>query len=613
MILFLLAYVGGVLTIVSPCILPVLPFVFARADRPFLRNGLPLLIGMAATFAAVATLAAVAGGWAVRANEIGRDAALALMALFGIALLVPALAQWMTRPLVALGARLSQSADRGGSVAVWSSVLLGVATGLLWAPCAGPILGLILTAAALQGASLHTSLLLLAYALGAASSLAVAVLIGGGAFAALKRSLGASEWIRRALGAAVLLAVGTIALGLDTGYLTNLSTANTTSLERDLLALVQPRGAVPAGPAAGAAHAQTAAAAMKAAAGPSMSMSMSMAASAATGAASGAAAAALPIEGTLPSLAGALQWLNSAPLTAQALRGKVVLVDFWTYSCINCLRTIPYVRAWAQKYRDHGLVVIGVHTPEFAFEKNVSNVKKAVARLKIAYPVAIDSNYAIWRAFNNDGWPADYFVDAQGHIRSHHFGEGDYAGAERVIQTLLMQAGHHDVPGGLVDVSGSGAEAAPDIADIQSPETYIGYDRAANFISPGGALPHVAHEYQPGMPRLNEWGLAGDWTIGAQRAVLGNGGGAIVFRFHARDLHLVLGPAADGKPVRFRVTIDGTAPGADHGADTDAAGDGVVTGQRLYQLIRQRGTIEDRTFEIRFLDRGVQAYSFTFG
>jgi len=624
MILFLLAYIGGVLTIVSPCILPVLPFVFARADRPFLRNGLPLLIGMAATFAAVATLAAVAGGWAVKANEVGRDAALALMALFGIALLVPALAQWMTQPLVALGGRLSQSADRGGGgggATILPSVLLGVATGLLWAPCAGPILGLILTAAALQGASIHTSLLLLAYALGAATSLAVAVLIGGGAFAALKRSLGASEWIRRALGVAVLLAVGTIALGLDTGYLTNLSTASTTSLEQGLLARLRPHGTAPPGAGTVAAHGAppSAAATMKGAAGPSMSMAAAAAGAAAQSMSMSAAAAnvppaaALPVQGNMPSLTGAIQWLNSAPLTAQALKGKVVLVDFWTYSCINCLRTIPYVRAWAQKYRDHGLVVIGVHTPEFAFEKNVGNVKKAVARLKIAYPVAIDSNYAIWRAFDNDAWPADYFVDAQGRIRDHHFGEGDYAGAERVIQTLLLQAGYHDVPTGLVDVSGSGAEAAPDIRDMQSPETYIGYDRAANFVSPGGALPDVAHDYQPGTPQINEWGLAGDWTIGAQRAVLGNGGGAIEFRFHARDLHLVLGPAADGKPVRFRVTIDGAAPGASHGADTDAAGDGIVTGQRLYQLIRQRGTIEDRTFEIRFLDPGVQAYSFTFG
>ncbi len=656
MILFLLAYIGGVLTIVSPCILPVLPFVFARADRPFLRNGLPLLIGMAATFAAVATLAAVAGGWAVKANEYGRDVALALMALFGIALLVPALAERLTRPLVALGSRLSESADRPGGATVLPSVLLGVATGLLWAPCAGPILGLILTAAALQGASVQTSLLLLAYALGAATSLAVALLVGGRAFAAMKRSLGASEWIRRTLGVAVLLAVAVIALGLDTGYLTNLSTASTTALEQSLLARLHPSGPAPSAAGTHSAIASPSAMVMKGAAGPSMSMSaataksgpsMSMTA-AATGAngaggsgttssdvaainavtaaasagpsmsmsmtaAAGGAAAALPVEGNLPSLAGAIQWLNSPPLTPQALRGKVVLVDFWTYSCINCLRTIPYVRAWAQKYRDHGLVVIGVHTPEFAFEKDVGNVKAAVARLKIAYPVAIDSNYAIWRAFDNDAWPADYFVDAQGRIRDHHFGEGDYAGAEHVIQTLLQQAGYHDVPTGVVDVSGSGAEAAPDIQDIQSPETYIGYDRAANFVSPGGAVANVAHGYQPGAPRLNEWGLSGNWTIGAQRATLDGSSGAIVFRFHARDLHLVLGPAADGKPIRFRVTIDGAAPGAEHGADTDAAGNGVVTGQRLYQLIRQRGTIDDRTFEIQFLDPGVQAYSFTFG
>jgi cytochrome c biogenesis protein CcdA/thiol-disulfide isomerase/thioredoxin len=634
MILFLLAYIGGVLTIVSPCILPVLPFVFARADRPFLRNGLPLLIGMAATFAAVATLAAVAGGWAVKANEYGRDVALALVALFGVALLLPSLADWLTRPLVALGGRLSQSAEREGAATVLPSVLLGVATGLLWAPCAGPILGLILTGAALQGASVQTSLLLLAYALGAATSLAVALLIGGRAFAAMKRSLGASEWIRRGLGVLVLLAVVVIALGVDTGYLTNLSTANTASIEQGLLAKLHPGGhghggggsmsmtaaaGAGAGASAGSMSMAAAAAAGAGNSGGSMSADVNaMNAAAATmsanaAAAGGGAGLQLPIEGPMPSLDGAVQWLNSAPLNAQALKGKVVLVDFWTYSCINCLRTIPYVRAWAQKYRDHGLVVIGVHTPEFAFEKNIDNVKKAVARLKISYPVAIDSNYAIWRAFDNNAWPADYFVDAQGRVRDQHFGEGDYAGAERVIQTLLAEAGYSGVPTGLVDVSGTGAEAAPDIQDIQSPETYIGYERGANFVSPGGATANSPRDYQPGMPRLNEWGLSGRWTIEPERAVLGAAGGGIVFRFHARDLHLVLGPAADGKPVRFRVTIDGAAPGASHGADTDADGNGVVTGQRLYQLIRQRGTIEDRTFRIQFLDPGVQAYSFTFG
>jgi cytochrome c biogenesis protein CcdA/thiol-disulfide isomerase/thioredoxin len=605
MILFLLAYFGGVLTIVSPCILPVLPFVFARADRPFLRSGLPILVGMAATFAAVATLAAVGGGWAVEANRYGRLAAIALLALFGVALLFPALSDRMTRPLVALGGRLSQSADRdaeAGGSAILSSLLLGVATGLLWAPCAGPVLGLILTGAALQGANVQTSLLLLAYAAGAATSLALALFVGRQVFAAMKRSLGVGEWIRRGLGVAVLVGVGAIALGLDTGLLTRVSLAGTASLEQGLLDKLHPA------PGAAAMQPQSP---IVMTGGPAM-----MAASPAMMMAAKPAAPAkedLPIEGVLPSLSGATEWLNSPPLTAEGLKGKVVLVDFWTYSCINCLRAIPYVRAWAEKYKDQGLVVIGVHAPEFAFEKIASNVRGAVADLKITYPVAIDNDYAIWRAFGNQYWPAHYFIDAEGRIRHHHFGEGDYDGSERVIQQLLAEAGKTQMSAGLVAVSATGVQAASDTGDVQSPETYIGQERAENFISPGGAVPDVRHVYSVPPPRLNEWGLSGDWTIGKENAVLNGADGSIVYRFHARDLHLVLGPAPGGGPVRFRVTIDGAAPGASHGADTDADGQGVVAGQRLYQLIRQSGPVTDHTFEIKFLEPGVQAYAFTFG
>jgi thiol-disulfide isomerase/thioredoxin len=323
--------------------------------------------------------------------------------------------------------------------------------------------------------------------------------------------------------------------------------------------------------------------------------------------------AALPVEGNLPPLDGAVQWLNSPPLSVAALKGKVVLVDFWTYSCINCLRALPYVEAWAQKYKDQGLVVIGVHAPEFAFERDIGNVRKAVGDLGITYPVAIDNDYAIWRAFDNQYWPAHYFIDAQGRIRHHHFGEGDYDGSERVIQQLLAEAGNKQAAAGLVDVKGTGAQAAPDMNDIGSPETYIGYERAANFISPGGAVPDNGHDYTVDAPRLNEWGLSGNWTVGGEQAVPNKPDGGIVYRFHARDLHLVLGPGSDGKPVRFRVTIDGAAPGSNHGTDTDAEGNGTVTGQRLYQLVRQDGEIADHTFEIRFLDPGVQAYAFTFG
>ena len=609
MILILLAYLGGALTIVSPCILPVLPFVFARADRPFARSGLPMLVGMALTFAAVATLAAVAGGWAVAANQYGRLAAIVLLGLFGLTLLFPELSDRLTRPLVALGSRLSATAAQetqdGGSIL--PSFLLGIATGLLWAPCAGPVLGLILTGAALGGASIGTTLLLLAYAAGAATSLALALLIGGRVFAAMKRSLGVGEWVRRGLGVAVLAGVAAIAFGLDTGLLTRVSLAGTASLEQSLLDKLHPAEA--AAPPSSVVMSDESAAMQG---GPAMmSANPAMMMKAKPVAAAGPEA--LPVEGSVPSLEGATEWLNSAPLTAAALKGKVVLVDFWTYSCINCLRAIPYVRAWAEKYKDQGLVVIGVHAPEFAFEKQVGNVKTAVADLKIDYPVAIDNDYAIWRAFNNQYWPAHYFIDAQGHIRHHHFGEGDYAGSERVIQQLLAEAGKTSIAADVVDVKATGAEAAADEPDVKSPETYVGAERAENFVSPGGAVVGTPHTYEPGMPRLNEWGLKGDWTVGNEQAALNGPDGRIVYRFHARDLHLVLGPGADGKPVRFQVTIDGAAPGDSHGADTDGDGRGSVTGQRLYQLVRQGSSVADHTFEITFLDPGVQAFAFTFG
>jgi cytochrome c biogenesis protein CcdA/thiol-disulfide isomerase/thioredoxin len=701
MILFLLAYLGGVLTILSPCILPVLPFVFAQADQPFLRSGLPMLVGMAATFAVVASLAAVAGGWAVEANAFGRWAALVLLAGFGLTLVFPSLSDYLTRPLVSLGDRLSASADRSASAqksTIAPSLLLGVATGLLWAPCAGPVLGLILTGAALQGANAGTSLLLLAYAAGAATSLALALLVGGRVFAAMKRSLGIGEWIRRGIGVAVLAGVAAIAFGLDTGFLSRVSYASTASIEQKLLDGLRPTPASPppssmamAGGAAmsavdSASGAENPAMMMKAKptepnvvmnggammsanppagdnpammmkakpAEPSVVMNDGGAMMSANPAGSDnpammmkakptepsavepstvmngggammsanpammkvkptAAMENLPDEGPAPSLAGAVEWLNSPPLTMEALKGKVVLVDFWTYSCINCLRAIPYVRAWADKYRDQGLVVIGVHAPEFAFEKNVDNVRKAVADLKIDYPVAIDNNYAIWRASQNEYWPAHYFIDAQGRVRHHHFGEGDYDESERVIQELLAEAGKTDVSSNIVAVNASGAEAAADMKDVQSPETYIGYTRADNFVSPGGAVPDAPHLYEVQAPKLNEWGVAGNWTIGGESATLNQKGGAIAYRFHARDLHLVLGPGPEGAPVHFRVTIDGAAPGTSHGADVDAEGMGVVEGQRLYQLVRQDGAIGDHTFRIEFLDPGVQAFAFTFG
>jgi thiol-disulfide isomerase/thioredoxin len=306
-------------------------------------------------------------------------------------------------------------------------------------------------------------------------------------------------------------------------------------------------------------------------------------------------------------------WLNSAPLNTQSLRGKVVLVDFWTYSCINSLRNLPYIQGWAAKYKAAGLVVIGVHTPEFGFETQPANVKTAVQELQVTYPVAIDSNYRIWQAFNNEYWPADYIIDAKGRIRYHHYGEGDYVQSERVIQELLAQNGATGVNAGALQVSGKGIEAPPG-DDEQSPETYVGRRRAERFVSPERPIQDTLRTYTaPARLNVNFWALGGAWNIGAESGVLVTAPGEVVYRFHSRDLHFVLGPAQNGKPVRFKVTLDGAPPGADHGVDVAADGTGEVREPRLYQLIRQKGEIKDRTFVIQFLDPGVHAYVFTFG
>ncbi|AMB85045.1 cytochrome C biogenesis protein [Pseudomonas agarici] len=600
MILLILAYLGGLLTILSPCILPVLPFVFARYDEPFRRSSLPLLFGMALTFALVASLVAVGGGWVVQVNQYGRWLAMTLMALFAITLLFPRLADRLARPLVSAGDRLARSAQDGGQPSGKSSLLLGIATGLLWAPCAGPILGLVLTGAALEGANIGSTLLLLAYAAGAATSLAVVLLAGGRLFTALKRHLGTGQWLRRGLGAIMLIGVAAIASGLDTGLLTRVSSVATSDIEQKLLDTLVP--VVQRDPAAPGDAMRTS--------GDDDQADDNIVATAVKTGDEGA----LPIEGVLPDLSGAVQWLNSAPLSAADLKGKVVLINFWTYSCINCLRSLPYVNAWAQKYHDQGLVVIGVHAPEFAFERDVDNVRQAVARLGIQYPVAIDNQFKIWRSFDNQYWPAYYFVDTQGRVRHHHFGEGDYAGSEQVIQQLLAEAGNKHVSGGLVTAQAEGETQAAGEAQVKSEETYIGYDRAENFASPTEQVADQPKNYvAPQQPALNEWGLEGNWTVHSEQAALNRASGKVVYRFHARDLHLVLGPGSDGKPVRFKVRIDGDIPGAHHGTDTDANGEGVVVEQRLYQLVRQVGEITDHTFSIEFLDPGVQAYVFTFG
>ena len=576
MLIYLLAFIGGVLTILSPCILPVLPFVFARADQPFRRAGLPLLVGMALTFSVVAIAAAFGGHWVVRLNQGGRYAAMLIFLVLGVSLLFPSVAELLARPLVRSGNRLQSSQSAGNGIG--KSFVLGISTGLLWAPCAGPILGLILTGAALQGPGARSSFLLLAFALGAATSLGIALLAGNRVFSAMKRSLSFEVWIRRALGVAVIMGVVAIALGWDTNLLTKFSFVNTAKAEEHLIDALHPEQ--PALLTTSAAEPQ------------------------------------LPLadEGPLPDLGGAVAWLNSPPLSSKSLRGKVVVIDFWTYSCINCLRALPYVESWAAKYKDAGLVVIGVHTPEFAFEKERANVEKAVRDLKITYPVAIDSDYRIWQAFHNQYWPAHYFIDGKGRIRFHHFGEGEYDLSERVIQALLKENGAQLLSVSATAVSGSGAEAASDLANDRSPETYIGYHRAENFASQETIAKDSRKTYTP-LPRLslNQWALSGSWKVDEESAVLQTAPGKIVYRFHARDLHLVLGTTKENKPVRFKVTVDGTPPGEDHGADTDSNGLGTVQGHRLYQLIRQKGPVEDRTFEIEFLDPGVQTFAFTFG
>ena len=322
----------------------------------------------------------------------------------------------------------------------------------------------------------------------------------------------------------------------------------------------------------------------------------------------------LPVEGRLPSFGGATGWLNSPPLTPADLRGKVVLVDFWTYTCINWLRQLPYVRAWAGKYTGHGLVVLGVHTPEFAFEHNADNVRRAVEDMRVDYPVAIDNDYAIWRAFDNHYWPALYFADAQGQVRHHHFGEGEYQRSEMIIQQLLAEAGSGGTGRELVLPDAGGIEAAANWASLRTPENYTGYERTENFASPGGVIPDRPHVYvAPGRLPLNHWALSGQWTAEEQATTANTAGGQIAYRFHARDLHLVMGPAAPETSVRYRVLLDGQPPGPTHGIDVDGQGDGMVTEQRLYQLIRQPGSVTERTFEITFLDPNVQVYAFTFG
>ena len=570
MTLAIAAFFAGMLTVLSPCILPVLPFVFARHDRPFTQGNLPLLAGMVASFAAVASLGAVAGAWAVQLNQVGRWAVLAALALFAASLLSPRLAAWWSAPLVRAGERLAHTQDRNS----WrSAALLGAATGLIWTPCAGPVLGVVLSTAALAGPGVATSLLLVSYGAGAALALWLALRVGAKPLAALKARLLPGVAGRRIAGAAMLAGVVAVGTGVDTGLLARFGGLGGTGLEAGLLQRVMPT--------ASAAEAQ-----------PSR----------------------LPVESTRASLEGGTQWLNAAPQSIPALRGKVVLVNFWTYSCVNCLRTLPYVKAWAQKYADRGLVVVGVHTPEFAFEKDAGNVRRALQDLKIGYPVVQDNDFRIWRGFDNQYWPALYFVDAQGRVRHHQFGEGGYAASERVIEELLREAGAPGVgaapPDVVPDTRGPGLAA--DAGTLRSPETYLGYEKGSSPRIAGRVVADRPAHYTPAGLGPNTWSLAGTWTLKPEFVEGAEAGGGLAVRFQARDANLVLGAGASG-PVRFRLTLDGQPPGPHHGTDVDADGNGVVDATRLYQLVRQSGAVKARTVEIRFLDPGARGYAFTFG
>ncbi|WP_312530037.1 cytochrome c biogenesis protein CcdA [Comamonas sp.] len=584
MALYLVAFAAGVLSVLSPCILPVLPFVFARQGQPSRHGSLPLLIGMALAFAAAASLAAAAGAWAVQLSQWGRGLALLGLGVFAASLLFPGLAAWWSRPLVQIGEKLAAQHPQQRWL---HSALLGVATGLIWSPCAGPVLGLLLSGAALAGPGTATSLLLLSYAAGAGLALWAALRISAGTMARLRSHWLPGERGRRAAGAAMLAAVLAVATGLDSRLLAQSGALNglgSNGLESSLLQAAMPSAQAVefAGNHPGAPYTSP-----------------------------------LPVESTRPSLDGGTQWLNAEPQSIPALRGKVVLVNFWTYSCVNCLRTLPYINAWAQKYADRGLVVVGVHAPEFAFEKDRSNVEKALQQLKISYPVVQDNGFRIWRAFNNQYWPALYMVDAQGRVRHHQFGEGGYAATERALNELLREAqapsaATAPAPNANTVPDTGGLGMAADTASLRSPELYLGYDKGGSLRLAGRPAPDKPADYQPAALRLNTWTLQGNWTLKPEFVQANNAGGRLALRFEARDANLVLGAAGSG-PLRFRLTIDGQPPGIHHGSDVDAQGYGQVDATRLYQLVRQQGPVKERTVEIEFLDAGAQGYAFTFG
>jgi cytochrome c biogenesis protein CcdA/thiol-disulfide isomerase/thioredoxin len=560
MLLLLLAYFGGVLTIFSPCVLPVVPFIFSRSDQPFRKAGLPMLIGMGLSFALFGALSVTGGTFVVQANQYGRVFALVLFTVLGLTLCFPRLADRLSQPFIRLGGALQKKAEKGSGVG--SSLLMGASVGLLWAPCAGPILGLLLAGAATQGASQRTAGLLFVFAAGAATSLGVAIFAGGKVLRVLKKGLGAEEWIKRGLGVVVLCGVLVIATGFDTKVLSKISFLSTTKIEQALVDQVSSDSTINQDQVA-------------------------------------------------PPIRGAIEWIHSKPLSLEELRGKVVLIDFWTYSCINCLRTLPYLKAWHEKYKDQGLVIIGVHTPEFAFEKDISNVQKAVNDLGISYPVAIDNDRTIWKAYRNKYWPAHYFIDRTSLVRYKHFGEGGYEESERMIQALL---GAQMSP--VVKAKASvAAEEQASRTQGKSPETYLGYLWQKGFVSNPNLRRDMPQGYLPTRSPLllNQWSLVGEWRVEQESSSLISTPGSLSIHFKARDLHLVMGADILHREIRFRVTLDGRAPGEDHGSDIDREGNGVLKEHRLYQLIRQKKGQKPRVFQIEFLDEAASVFAFTFG
>ncbi len=574
------AIAAGALTVLSPCILPVLPALLCAAAPDGLRHRPAwIVLGLSTSFTLFGAAFAAFGNVLGLSNEALRDAALAVLLLFGLSLLWPRPWEAVAARLAALGQRIPGAGTRPSPAGRAGALLVGASLGLVWAPCAGPILGIIITVAAVQKDFARSLALLGAYSVGAAVPM---LLIGYGGNRLYRRFLSPGRWSgfpRRLLGAVTLATVVALALDVDTLILARIPASLFVAgrLEKRL-AGVHARGTPPgAGSAPGAGEA--------------------------------AAATSLPVLGTMPGFAGIVSWLNSGPLDASGLRGKVVLVDFWTYSCINCIRTLPYVTGWYEKYRGDGFVVIGVHTPEFGFEKDADNVRRAVARFGIRYPVALDNFYGTWNAYHNAFWPADYLFDAEGRLREVHFGEGDYGKTERAIRSLLAEARL---------LRGSVAVTAPagnvDFSRIRSPETYIGYSRARGFSSPEAVGPDRARRYTaPPDLGLNAWALRGEWTVGGERAVLDAPGGGVRFRFEAPRLNLVMGERGPGSDAL--VLLDGAPlPAALRGADVGPDGRVVVRDSRLYNLVRlapdDRGS---HVFEIDFGSPGVALYAFTFG